>query len=158
MGSSAAVGLMVMRCMDSKSVTRAAAIAAVLLLLIIGRRSGSASAVRLGLGVLLLYGGVSLAGSFMEKMWRAVRRYAEKRNVRFPRLAAVVVVMSVLYGVAVVVQVMYEAPCGRMTSAIAAEGFLLIGGCVSGGRLLSKLSDVCIGLFHKFFTAGGEAR
>ena len=111
---------------------------------------GSAVGVlRLALVLVLLYGGLTLAGSVVERVWAATLRFAKRRQVKYPRAAACMSVAAFLFVIALVFTAAFETPAGRAASAIIAGGFLFVGSCLVVGRWLAAGWDMVSALREK---------
>ncbi len=109
-------------------------------------------------GAVFVYGAISLAGALVEKVWSTAYNVALNRRVRFPRAAAIAVVLLALFLVVLLFQIMSDLPRGHVVTVAVSGGFLLIGGCLAGGRWLSNLWEVCAGIFGKLFATRGEVQ
>jgi hypothetical protein len=141
-----------------KFVKRIGAIAAAIAFALIVLRAGIVSAARLAVGLALVYGGLSLAGSLIEKVWCAARRLAHQRQARFPRVAAAAVVGLVLFTTAFVFSVTGSTQFGYVVTKTVFGGLLLVGGFLAVRRWLSVLWDAGVNLFHKDGVSRGQAQ
>ncbi len=147
-----------MKIVVRKFAHRAAWIGVALLLLNVAFRISALSAMRLVVSAVLVYGAISLAGALAEKVWSTARTVALSRRVRFPRAAAIAVVLLALFLVVLLFQIMSDLPGGHVVTVVVSGGFLLIGGCLVGGRWLSKFWEVCTGIFRKLSATRGEVQ
>jgi hypothetical protein len=142
------MGLIGMKIIVPKYLHCAAWTGIALLLLSVTYRDGTFAAMRLVVGAVFVYGAISLAGTLVEKVWMVSYRFALRRGVLFPRLAAIAAVLFVLFLVALIFQTMSDVPGGCVAVVVVSGGFILVGGCLVGGRWLEALWEVCAGIFH----------
>jgi hypothetical protein len=138
-------------------VKRAAGILAAIAIAIVVILIGLGSVVRLVVCLALVYGGLSLAGSLVERIWQIAHRAAVKHRATFPRFAAVTIVGLVLFVIALTFTVIGGTQLGKMLTNVILGGLLLIGGFLTLRRWIAALCERTAALFHKRAVSRGEA-
>jgi len=142
----------------SKAVShRIAGLALVPLLAISVFRVGVGTATRIAIAALLVYGALSLAGGTVEKCWNFTRSIADKHRSRYPRVAALLLVVLALFVVVLAFTVLTHIPGCRAAVSVASGGLLLFGGCLAGGRGLSRVWAACTRIASSASITGGRA-
>lgn len=113
---------------------------------------------RLVIACVSLYGGLTLLGSAVERVWAANLRFAKRRQVKYPRTATGVFVVLMLVLIEILIMVAVKMHEGRMVAGFIASGFLLVGGSLFVGKWLSLGWDISCKLLGKDPMPGDEIK
>jgi hypothetical protein len=146
-----------MKIVVTESVKRIAGMALSVLLVLCVYRADLGVFLRIVVTAALVYGAGGLMAKLIEKVWSVALTFADNRKVRSPRMAAVAVVLFVLFVAAAILMFLSGGPGGRVVVLTVEGGFLVVGGFLVAGRVLSSVWDVCAELVHKSPVEGGTA-
>lgn len=117
-------------------------------------RFGPVFALQLVLVALLLFGGASLAGAFVEFAWKAARRTAARLRMPCPRAVATVAVVTGALALVLVALSLSGARYYHVAFVTLSSALFLAGGCITGERWLSSLWNMVARLARKGVSDG----
>lgn len=111
---------------------------------------------RLVIAFVFLFGGLTLLGSAVERVWSVILRFAKRRQVNYPRTATGISLGLILFLIEILLMVAVKMQDGRMVAGVIAIVFLLVGGGLVAGKWLSSGWAVASKVFRKGTLTGDE--